>query len=235
MHLCFVQWGCFRRKYHQPLVYRGMWLTAFSFCRKAVCETQQQTAEPDLPLRPAPPIIQLWSSGNVERWLPDGLVSRKHTHVHTRRQFEGIHPWTLRRWYVLKLLHGPCENTTLSWVQFSVHWPLTLCCCAVALNFQTPGEQMDLNQGRFLANGRCGYILKPAFLCSVKSNFNPENTGGGPGHIPTQLTIRVSPGRDLSVELDWFRCKNSKAIQKNWNRFLLMYKNLKTKKVPRLQ
>lgn len=63
---------------------------------------------------------------------------------------------------------------------------------AVALNFQTPGEQMDLNQGRFLPNGRCGYVLKPGFLCSLSSNFNPENTGGGPGHIPTQLTIRVS-------------------------------------------
>ena len=64
--------------------------------------------------------------------------------------------------------------------------------CAVALNFQTPGEQMDLNQGRFLPNGRCGYVLKPSFLCSPTSTFNPENTGGGPGHLPTQLTIRVS-------------------------------------------
>lgn len=71
------------------------------------------------------------------------------------------------------------------------YWLHTLC-CAVALNFQTPGEQMDLNQGRFLSNGRCGYILKPSFLCSPTSNFNPENTGGGPGHVPTQLTIRVS-------------------------------------------
>lgn len=43
-------------------------------CREAFCETQQQAAEPDLPLWPAPRIIQLWSSGNVERWLPDGLV-----------------------------------------------------------------------------------------------------------------------------------------------------------------
>lgn len=66
----------------------------------------------------------------------------------------------------------------------------------VALNFQTPGEQMDLNQGRFLPNGRCGYVLKPSFLCSITSNFNPENTGGGPGHIPTQLTVRVSVGRE---------------------------------------
>lgn len=63
---------------------------------------------------------------------------------------------------------------------------------SVALNFQTPGEQMDLNQGRFLPNGRCGYVLKPGFLCSLSSNFNAENTGGGPGHVPTQLTVRVS-------------------------------------------
>lgn len=92
-----------------------MWLTAFSFCRKAVCETQQQTAEPDLPLRPAPPIIQLWSSGNVERWLPDGFVLRKHTHVlempFRRRQFKEIHSWTLCRQHVPKTLRGFCEMT----------------------------------------------------------------------------------------------------------------------------
>ncbi|XP_058625129.1 1-phosphatidylinositol 4,5-bisphosphate phosphodiesterase delta-3-A isoform X1 [Onychostoma macrolepis] len=70
-------------------------------------------------------------------------------------------------------------------------------CQMVALNFQTPGEQMDLNQGRFLPNGRCGYVLKPDFLCHPKSNFDPENTGGGPGHIPTQLTIRVISAQQL--------------------------------------
>uniref|UniRef100_A0A672NT18 Phosphoinositide phospholipase C n=1 Tax=Sinocyclocheilus grahami TaxID=75366 RepID=A0A672NT18_SINGR len=70
-------------------------------------------------------------------------------------------------------------------------------CQMVALNFQTPGEQMDLNQGRFLPNGRCGYVLKPDFLCHPKSNFDPENTGGGPGHTPTQLTIRVISAQQL--------------------------------------
>ncbi|XP_062263533.1 1-phosphatidylinositol 4,5-bisphosphate phosphodiesterase delta-3-A [Platichthys flesus] len=70
-------------------------------------------------------------------------------------------------------------------------------CQMVALNFQTPGEQMDLNQGRFLPNGRCGYILKPGFLCSTTSEFNPEITGGGPGHIPTQLTIRIISAQQL--------------------------------------
>uniref|UniRef100_A0A673ABQ2 Phosphoinositide phospholipase C n=1 Tax=Sphaeramia orbicularis TaxID=375764 RepID=A0A673ABQ2_9TELE len=70
-------------------------------------------------------------------------------------------------------------------------------CQMVALNFQTPGEQMDLNQGRFLPNGRCGYVLKPSFLCSSTTNFNPENTGGGPGHVPTQLTIRIISAQQL--------------------------------------
>ncbi|KAG5831861.1 hypothetical protein ANANG_G00284510 [Anguilla anguilla] len=67
----------------------------------------------------------------------------------------------------------------------------------MALNFQTPGEQMDLNQGRFLQNGRCGYVLKPGFLCEPDSNFNPENTGGGPGHVPTMLSIRVLSAQQL--------------------------------------
>ncbi|XP_036408122.1 1-phosphatidylinositol 4,5-bisphosphate phosphodiesterase delta-3-A-like [Megalops cyprinoides] len=70
-------------------------------------------------------------------------------------------------------------------------------CQMVALNFQTPGEQMDLNQGRFLQNGRCGYVLKPGFLCHHNSDFNPENTGGGPGHIPTTLTVRVISAQQL--------------------------------------
>lgn len=61
----------------------------------------------------------------------------------------------------------------------------------VALNFQTQGEQMDLNQGRFLPNARCGYVLKPSFLCEPDSEFNPENTGGGPGHNPILLVIKV--------------------------------------------
>ncbi|KAL4617750.1 1-phosphatidylinositol 4,5-bisphosphate phosphodiesterase delta-3 [Arapaima gigas] len=70
-------------------------------------------------------------------------------------------------------------------------------CQLVALNFQTAGEQMDLNQGRFLPNGRCGYILKPGFLRDSESDFNPENTCGGPGHDPTLLTVRVISAQQL--------------------------------------
>uniref|UniRef100_A0AC35TUI7 Phosphoinositide phospholipase C n=1 Tax=Rhabditophanes sp. KR3021 TaxID=114890 RepID=A0AC35TUI7_9BILA len=34
----------------------------------------------------------------------------------------------------------------------------------VALNYQTPGLMMDLQEGKFSANGRCGYVLKPAIM-----------------------------------------------------------------------
>ncbi|KAG7244362.1 hypothetical protein INR49_003705 [Caranx melampygus] len=70
-------------------------------------------------------------------------------------------------------------------------------CQIVALNFQTPGEQMDLNHGRFRQNGQCGYILKPPFLCQRDSTFNPENVGGGPGHKPLLLTVRVISAQQL--------------------------------------
>ncbi|KAJ3608260.1 hypothetical protein NHX12_025309 [Muraenolepis orangiensis] len=70
-------------------------------------------------------------------------------------------------------------------------------CQIVALNFQTPGEQMDLNMGRFLPNGLCGYVLKPPFMCQKDTTFNPENVGGGPGHRPVLLTVRIISAQQL--------------------------------------
>ncbi|KAI3365300.1 hypothetical protein L3Q82_010395, partial [Scortum barcoo] len=70
-------------------------------------------------------------------------------------------------------------------------------CQIVALNFQTPGEQMDLNRGRFLQNGQCGYILKPPFMCQPDTTFIPENVGGGPGHRPVLLTVRIISAQQL--------------------------------------
>ena len=34
----------------------------------------------------------------------------------------------------------------------------------VALNYQTPGLMMNLNDGKFLENGGCGYVLKPSVM-----------------------------------------------------------------------
>uniref|UniRef100_A0A671XE91 Phosphoinositide phospholipase C n=1 Tax=Sparus aurata TaxID=8175 RepID=A0A671XE91_SPAAU len=53
-------------------------------------------------------------------------------------------------------------------------------CQIVALNFQTPSKEMHLNQGRFLPNGVSGYILKPEFLRSLSSQFDPNTLTKGP-------------------------------------------------------
>ena len=47
-------------------------------------------------------------------------------------------------------------------------------CFAVALNFQSLGLPMDLNDGRFQDNGGCGYVLKPVVLMSSERSFDPS-------------------------------------------------------------
>ncbi|NWH56531.1 PLCD3 phosphodiesterase, partial [Geococcyx californianus] len=60
-------------------------------------------------------------------------------------------------------------------------------CQLVALNFQTPGYEMDLNAGRFLGNGHCGYVLKPLCLRSPP----------GEGSHRLALHIRVITAQQL--------------------------------------
>lgn len=43
----------------------------------------------------------------------------------------------------------------------------------MALNFQTPSKELDLNQGRFHPNHFSGYILKPSYLRDPASEFDP--------------------------------------------------------------
>lgn len=49
---------------------------------------------------------------------------------------------------------------------------------------------MELQNGKFLDNGGCGYILKPEFLRNRNSTFNPHNVGRY--SKPISLSIRVS-------------------------------------------
>ncbi|OWK13983.1 PLCD3 [Cervus elaphus hippelaphus] len=63
----------------------------------------------------------------------------------------------------------------------------------MALNFQTPGYEMDLNAGRFLVNGQCGYVLKPACLRQPNTTFDPEC----PGPPRTTLTVQVLTAQQL--------------------------------------
>uniref|UniRef100_A0A8C8SV19 Phosphoinositide phospholipase C n=1 Tax=Pelusios castaneus TaxID=367368 RepID=A0A8C8SV19_9SAUR len=68
-------------------------------------------------------------------------------------------------------------------------------CQMVALNFQTPGLQMDLQNGKFMDNGGCGYLLKPEFLRSPTTQFNPNNVTGY--QTPVTLSIRLISGYQL--------------------------------------
>lgn len=66
----------------------------------------------------------------------------------------------------------------------SVSW-----CFAVALNFQSLGYPMDLNDGRFQDNGGCGYVLKPAVLTCSQRSFDPSCSQRG--FKPTHLLLKV--------------------------------------------
>ncbi|XP_028425540.1 1-phosphatidylinositol 4,5-bisphosphate phosphodiesterase delta-1a isoform X3 [Perca flavescens] len=65
-------------------------------------------------------------------------------------------------------------------------------CQIVALNFQTPHKEMHINQGRFLPNGFCGYILKPEFQRDMSSQFNPRTLIEGPWLNKKTFHVMVS-------------------------------------------
>ncbi|XP_076027712.1 1-phosphatidylinositol 4,5-bisphosphate phosphodiesterase delta-4 [Genypterus blacodes] len=70
-------------------------------------------------------------------------------------------------------------------------------CQIVALNFQTAGEGMDLNDGLFGQNGRCGYVLKPGFMTEAERRFDPETPQRRDGYRPLTLTVQVISGQQL--------------------------------------
>ncbi|KAM8903256.1 1-phosphatidylinositol 4,5-bisphosphate phosphodiesterase delta-4 isoform 1-T1 [Spinachia spinachia] len=70
-------------------------------------------------------------------------------------------------------------------------------CQIVALNFQTAGEGMDLNDGLFGQNGSCGYVLKPSFMREVEGVFDPETPQQRDCYQPVVLTIQVISGQQL--------------------------------------
>ncbi|KAJ8349663.1 hypothetical protein SKAU_G00247930 [Synaphobranchus kaupii] len=70
-------------------------------------------------------------------------------------------------------------------------------CQIVALNFQTAGVEMDLNDGLFSQNGRCGYVLKPEFMRSYERRFDPECPQNYEGYQPVSLAIQVISGQQL--------------------------------------
>uniref|UniRef100_A0A914ZBU7 Phosphoinositide phospholipase C n=1 Tax=Panagrolaimus superbus TaxID=310955 RepID=A0A914ZBU7_9BILA len=76
-------------------------------------------------------------------------------------------------------------------------WPMwNTGCHMVALNYQTADISMQLNQGKFQANGRCGYILKPAYLRD--ENFRIDIADTVVGNFPINLKVEIIAGRQLS-------------------------------------
>lgn len=80
----------------------------------------------------------------------------------------------------------------------SVHWQkrclsVFLIIFLVALNFQTPGQMLDLYDGRFRQNGGCGYVLKPSVMRDPVTFFPSSHIKGGiiPGLAPQILRLKV--------------------------------------------
>lgn len=71
-------------------------------------------------------------------------------------------------------------------------------CSSVALNFQTAGLEMDLNDGLFRQNGCCGFVLKPDFLRDAHTEFSPERPETQPGYKPLRLSIQVHSDAELA-------------------------------------
>ncbi|XP_055354504.1 LOW QUALITY PROTEIN: 1-phosphatidylinositol 4,5-bisphosphate phosphodiesterase gamma-1-like [Paramacrobiotus metropolitanus] len=66
----------------------------------------------------------------------------------------------------------------------------------VALNFQTADAPLHLNQGRFMQNGGCGYVLKPGFLHS--EDYDPCEAKTLKGVVePIVLCVTIIAGRQL--------------------------------------
>nr|XP_057916317.1 1-phosphatidylinositol 4,5-bisphosphate phosphodiesterase delta-1a isoform X2 [Doryrhamphus excisus] len=70
-------------------------------------------------------------------------------------------------------------------------------CQIVALNFQTPYKEMHINQGRFLPNGACGYILKPEFQRAASTDFDPNVLSRGAWLKQKRLHVMVISAQQL--------------------------------------
>jgi len=69
----------------------------------------------------------------------------------------------------------------------------------VSLNVQTRDEGLMLHDGWFEDNGRCGYVLKPDFMRSDKTEWGQHLPQ--PSHWTRILTVRVISGYLIPKEL----------------------------------
>ncbi|CAH1795331.1 unnamed protein product [Owenia fusiformis] len=65
-------------------------------------------------------------------------------------------------------------------------------CQIVALNYQTGGVPLQINDAKFMDNGHCGYILQPPALRNPTSDFDPA--GDMPPSWNRQLDVTILSG-----------------------------------------
>ncbi|XP_055891169.1 1-phosphatidylinositol 4,5-bisphosphate phosphodiesterase gamma-1-like isoform X2 [Biomphalaria glabrata] len=92
----------------------------------------------------------------------------------------------------------------------------------LALNYQTPDKSMQLNQGRFLMNGRSGYVLQPSVMRSDLYSPYEKKFLSALNVEPLTLTINIMGARHLvkqgrgvaspyvEIEIVGMECDNQK-------------------------
>lgn len=106
---------------------------------------------------------------------------------------------------------------------FNPHWSWLCGCQLVSLNYQTGDKNLQLNNGLFRQNGRCGYVLRPDFLNDPALNYNPFSRQSIEAHDePLTLSIFISGGQHLAyggkniaspyveVEITGAKCDNDR-------------------------
>jgi len=88
------------------------------------------------------------------------------------------------------------SRTRLMSSNFNPMIPWMYGCQIVALNYQALGIATILNRGRFVENGKCGYVLKPDVLRKPEYHFDPTDVNLVETN-PILLEIQISSGHQL--------------------------------------
>ncbi|TKS71279.1 1-phosphatidylinositol 4,5-bisphosphate phosphodiesterase eta-2 [Collichthys lucidus] len=92
-------------------------------------------------------------------------------------------------------------------------------CHMVAMNYQTEGRMLELNQAKFSTNGNCGYILKPK--CMSKAAFNPMLEDPLSGQRKTQLVMKIISGQQLPKPKDFYVWGQRRGFNPMWEETLV--------------
>lgn len=91
------------------------------------------------------------------------------------------------------------DGTRFASTNFDPYFVWAMGCQMAALNYQTFGGPMWLNEAWFSSQGRCGYILKPSWLM----NADIAKSIGQAQNLYSCLTVQVLSARQLPKKKDF--------------------------------